>query len=230
MAGCRPLDADELSLMVGAGDGFWGKRDQAFILLGCATGFRCSELLSLRRMDVLDAGGQVRLEVTVARKHMKKKKSARSVPLSKSLRQRLQGWLLEEERAGYLLKIDPLFPKRGSVAVRKKGRVVAVESMTRHAAWRMVRRLARRSGVFEGHVGTHSLRKTFTAVVYKNWLERLAKGERVDVLRQTQEALGHKNIQSTIAYLASVTVEDRAASFHAASHALEACFEVRKSV
>lgn len=198
----------------------WAARDRAFILLGCATGFRCSELLSLRRVDVLDGGGRVRPVLTVARRHMKKKVEARSVPLTESTRAMIQGWMVEQEKAGLLLKIDPLFPKRGGGPIEAKGRIVAIEAMTRQAAWRMIRRHAKAAGVAEAHTGTHSLRKTFTASVYGAWLERLAKGERVDVLRQTQEALGHKNIQSTIAYLKTVTVEDRAASFHAASRAL----------
>ena len=221
MAGCRPLEAGELARLVGVGRGLWAARDRAFILLGCATGFRCSELLSLRRMDVLDGGGRVRPVLTVARKHMKKKVQARSVPLTETTRAMLQGWLADQERAGYLLKIDPLFPKRGGAPIEAGGRIVAVEAMTRQAAWGMIRRHARTAGVSEANTGTHSMRKSFAASVYGNWLERLAKGERVDVLRQTQDALGHKNIQSTIAYLASVTVEDRAASFHAASRALE---------
>ena len=229
MAGCRPLDVDELARLVGAGRGFWAARDRAFILLGCATGFRCSELLSLRRVDVLDGSGKVRPVLTVARKHMKKKVQARSVPLTETTRTMLQGWLADQERAGYLLKIDPLFPKRGAAPVEVGGRIVAMEAMTRVSAWKMVRRRARAAGVAEAHAGTHSMRKTFTAAVYGNWLGRLAKGERVDPLRQTQEALGHKNIQSTIAYLASVTVEDRASSFHAASQALESCFQGDKT-
>lgn len=229
MAGCRPLGADELARLVAAGRGLWPSRDWAFILLGCATGFRCSELLSLRRVDVLDGGGRVRSILTVARRHMKKKVASRSVPLTEPTREMLQGWLLELERAGFLLKIDPLFPKRGAAPVVEAGRIAAVEALTRVSAWKMVRRRARAAGIAEAHTGTHSMRKTFTAAVYGAWLDRLAKGERVDVLRQTQEALGHKNIQSTIAYLATVTVEDRASSFHAASRALESCFQWHKT-
>jgi len=224
MPGCRPLCADELSRLIGVGRGLWAARDRAFILLGCATGFRCSELLSLRRVDVLDGGGQVRHILTVAKKNMKKKVAARSVPLIDTTRAMLQDWLVEQERAGFLLKVDPLFPKRGGVPIEAKGRIVAVEAMTRVSAWKMIRRRARAAGVAEAHTGTHSLRKTFTASVYSSWINRLADGERVDVLRQTQEALGHKSLQSTISYLASVTVEDRASSFQAASEMLQPCF------
>ncbi len=229
MAGCRPLPTDELARLVAAGRGLWPSRDRVFILLGCATGFRCSELLSLRRMDVLDGGGRVRSILTVARRNMKKKVAARSVPLTELTRKMLQDWLLELERAGFLLKIDPLFPKRGAAPVVEAGRIEAVETLTRVSAWKMIRRRARAAGIAEAHTGTHSLRKTFTAEVYGAWLARLAKGERVDPLRQTQEALGHKEITSTTAYLASVTVEDRAASFHAASRALESCFPLLKT-
>ena len=227
MAGCRPLSGDEVAALAGtgsgAGDGFCAARDRAFILLGVATGFRCSELLSLRRVDVLDGAGRVRRELTVKKRNMKKKVEARSVPLMEPTREMLANWLARAEREGYCLKVDPLFPKRGGGAVVAGGRVVGVESITRGAAWKAMRRRARSAGVSEAKTGTHSLRKTFTASVYGTWLDRLAAGERVDILRQTQEALGHKNIQSTLAYLSSVTVEDRAASFKAAAEVLGRC-------
>ena len=123
MGKCRPLDQDELARLLVAGRGLWRARDQAFLLLGCATGFRCSELLSLRRMDVLDGGGHVRASLTVKRQHMKQRIESRSVPLTKPIMQMLQEWLAMQEQAGYLLKIDPLFPKRGGFRWRSAARL-----------------------------------------------------------------------------------------------------------
>ena len=58
--------------------------------------------------------------------------------------------------------------------------------------------------------------------VHEHWLERLAAGERVDPVVMTRDALGHKQIQSTVSYLKSVTTAERTASFGAAARAVEA--------
>ena len=224
MAGCRPLSGDELTRLVGTCRGFWGARDRAFIILGAATGFRCSELLSLLRRDVLDSGGRVRRELTVKRRNMKKKMEARSIPLTEFARIMLRDWLLTQEAAGYVLRIDPLFPKQGAVLMAKAGRVVGVEPWKRRAAWAMMRRRCRAAGITEAKTGTHSLRKSFAGAVYSDLLDRLARGEKVDPLRRVQSALGHRKIESTMQYLRSVTPEERAQSFEAASLALGLCF------
>jgi integrase len=192
------------------------------LVLGCSTGFRISELLSLCRQDVLDPSGRIKPVLTVKRANMKMQLEARCVPLPKPVQEALRGWLVAQERAGLVLKGDPLFPTR----VRPLGieQVAAAVPMTRTAAWKTIRRLADRAGVQQANVGTHSMRKSFTAAVYGLWLGRLAKGERVDPLRQTQQALGHRHIQSTTSYLKSVTTEERGASFDAAAAAVEACF------
>ena len=53
-----------------------------FYALGLKTGFRVSELLSLRVRDVFHPSGEVLSLVTVERRNMKGKRSSRSVPLS----------------------------------------------------------------------------------------------------------------------------------------------------
>lgn len=222
MAACRPLDTEELKRMIAAtGREFHGLRDRTLIITGCATGFRISELLSLCRQDVLDAAGRIKPVVTVRRARMKKKLAARSVPLPESVRGTLREWLLEQERAGLVLKSDPLFPSRAAMP-QGKGRASAAGPMSRTAAWKAMRRLAVRAGVQRSNVGTHSMRKSFAGAVHEHWLDRLAAGERVDPVVMTRDALGHKQIQSTVSYLKSVTTAERTASFGAAARAVEA--------
>ena len=55
MAGCRPLTDAEVQVVEQT---FVNARDRALFVLGVYTGFRISELLSLRRGDVTDAGRQ----------------------------------------------------------------------------------------------------------------------------------------------------------------------------
>ncbi len=45
------------------------------------------------------------------------------------------------------------------------------------------------------------MRKTFAAKVYQRLSQRRAAGEPVDPFRLTSKALGHKNLNSTDAYL-----------------------------
>ena len=57
MKGCRPLDKNELSRLKTAFTGRMAVRNKALFFLGVNTGFRISELLSLRLRDVLTPQG-----------------------------------------------------------------------------------------------------------------------------------------------------------------------------
>ncbi len=48
----RPLTDEEIQKCLTSFDGKYGKRDLAIFTLGCACGFRISEILSLRVKDV----------------------------------------------------------------------------------------------------------------------------------------------------------------------------------
>ena len=78
------------------------------------------------------------------------------------------------------------------------------KKLGRTAAWRMVRRSARRAGILTARVGVHSLRKSFAAENYDHLLSEAASGKKVDVLRTMQRLLGHKELESTIRYLNSL--------------------------
>jgi integrase len=56
MKGCRPLTAEEVELVQQSFGGVYAERDQALFLLGVKSGFRISELLSLRVGDVSQHG------------------------------------------------------------------------------------------------------------------------------------------------------------------------------
>jgi Phage integrase family len=69
MRGCRPLTDDEVTLISKSFSGTYGKRNKALFLLGVRTGFRISEMLSLRVGD-LHQHGKIVDRVTVQRRHM----------------------------------------------------------------------------------------------------------------------------------------------------------------
>jgi integrase len=181
MRGCRPLTDEEIACVLRALDGRQGPRNRALFLLGVRTGFRISELLSLRVRDVWQHG-RVVSAVYVARQHMKKRIEGRSVPLHQQARDALSVWLSNRE----VLEGDEHLFQAGYGARESAG-----GSITRRQAWAVLKAAYARCAM-AGHLGTHSMRKTFAGRVY----QRLGH----DLLK-TQRALGHRSVSSTAAYL-----------------------------
>jgi site-specific recombinase XerD len=136
--------------------GTFAKRNRALFILGIRSGFRLSELLSLRVGDVLLKGS-----------------------------------------------LDPQTP----VCCRRVRDVATGlrRAISREQAWRILTE-AFAANQLTGKLGTHEMRQTFANRVY----ERLGHD-----LVKTQRALGHKNINSTVAYL-SFQEEDITAAILAA--------------
>lgn len=177
MKGCKPLNAQEITRVDKSFTGEFARRDRALFILGLKTGFRVSELLSLRVRDVLN-GGQVVDRISVARRHMKKKVEGRTVILHPEAKEALSAWVNDLAPAG---PDTFLFLSR-----RGENRPV-----TRVQAWRILNRAFEVAGVC-GKTGTHSMRKTFAHRVYDALNGDLVK---------LQKALGHRNINSTVSYL-----------------------------
>jgi integrase len=80
MKGCRALSDEEIQRVLGSFRGRNAIRNRCLVLLGIKSGFRISELLSLKVCAVWQMG-QVVERVTVDRAHMKKKREGRTVLL-----------------------------------------------------------------------------------------------------------------------------------------------------
>jgi len=180
MKGCRPLTEEEVQAVEQSFAGPSAVRDRALFMLGVKSGFRISELLSLRLGDVLPAGRMVD-RVTVPRRHMKQKREGRTVLLHPRAKEALAAWLSELNPAGDL-------PDHTFVFRSRKGRN---RPITRVQAWRILDQAYASQGL-TGTLGTHSLRKTFADRVYDRLEHDLVK---------TAQALGHHNINSTVSYL-----------------------------
>jgi integrase len=183
MSGCRPLQPAEVVEVAQSFGGRYAARDRALFLVGLYTGFRITELLSLRWRDCLRQG-QVAAAVTVARRAMKNKQRGRTVALHPHAQAALQEWYQVAQ------------PADGSLYVfrsRKGGN----RPLTRQSAWQILLD-AYASCSMTGRLGTHSLRKTFAMTVH----EQLGRD-----LHRTQQALGHVNISSTLHYLPVADVE-----------------------
>lgn len=180
MKGCRPLTDEEIRDVAAAFSGPNGLRDRALFLLGVRSGFRISEVLSLRLGDVLQHGRIVE-RVAVRRCSMKRKIEGRSVVLHPEAKAALDAWLKALQQEG--LEAAETFVFRS-----RRGRNAPIG---RIQAWRLLNAHFHRLGL-SGKLGTHSMRKSFANRLY----DRLGH----DLVR-TQRALGHRNINSTVSYL-----------------------------
>lgn len=171
----------------------WAERNIAVLALGIQTGFRISEILSIRRRDIIKNGKMVE-RVHVRKLYMKggmsEKNSnihGRAMLLTNDTKKILQTLLDKLDEQGYTEPEHFLFQtqRAGNYALQKNG------------YWRVLWDAKKVLG-WTWKLSTHSMRKTFADRVYSNLME---KGN-ADGLRILQAGLGHANINNTIKYLA----------------------------
>jgi integrase len=139
MKGCRPLTDAEVHLIAKSFGGVFAKRNRALFVVGHRTGFRISELLSLRVVDV-QQHGKILDQITVQRRHMKGgkagKTSGRTVPLHPEARAALSVWLevLQKRMKGTLSPDTPVFCSRVKDPTTGLKRAVS-----REQAWRILK-------------------------------------------------------------------------------------------
>lgn len=194
MIGCRPLTDVELEQIK---QSFKSTRDRALFVLGTKTGLRITELLSLTIGDVSSATGTILDRLTVHRRNVKGRTNGRSIVLHHEARIALLTWLAEYP----CYPTAPLFPSlkyprrtplKPISRMSPDGSTLSqYKAISRVTAWRIIKHAVEHLGL-EGKIATHSMRKTFANNVY----HRLNK----DLLK-TKQALGHKDINSTISYL-----------------------------
>jgi integrase len=184
--GCRPLSDEEISQVKESFERSTGKyrvRDQCLFILGHRTGYRASELLSITVGDVWQHGRVVD-HVTVRRRHMKTQTESRTVRLHPEAKAALLSWLMALTQAfGALDPKHPLFRSRKSKTV--------VRAISREHLWYVLKQTFHQLQL-PGPLGTHTLRKTLARRMWDYFHH--------DILK-VQKVLGHKSIQSTIAYL-----------------------------
>ena len=189
MGKCRPLADSEIELMkIHTPD----VRDKAILILLERTGYRSNEVASLKTEDVFDfSSNTLKPRIQVKREHMKKQQGRRSIPLHPELRQALTLWLAKLQQSGFLRAGAPLWLSRKHVA--------KLMGLCRETIWRIVRGAAIKAGVNPEQVGCHSYRKSLAV---KCWN---LSGKNIMAVK---EALGHKEISSTQAYLDSIMSDD----------------------
>jgi integrase len=180
MKGMRALTDIEIEQVKRSFFGTFAARDQALFILGIKSGFRISEILSLKLGDVFD-NGKIQDRIYVHRKHMKGQCEGRCVVLHSEAKASIQSWAEQLISKGATPETY-IFKSRNGTN----------KPITRVQAWKMLTRFYAAAGL-TGALGTHSLRKTFADRVYDKLGHDLLK---------TQRALGHRDIKSTVSYLA----------------------------
>ena len=181
MKGTRPLDNDEIRRVSAAFTGIFATRNRGLFMLGVSTGGRISELLSLRVADVYQNDKPV-TDLLFDKSIVKGKELSRAVPVNVDGRlaiAELVNW--HRDRCGDLDANRPLFPSRN-----KKGQ----QQMSRRTAHDVLKNAFEAAGL-NGHLATHSLRKSFAQRLY----------DRTGDIFAVQEMLGHKSVATTQKYL-----------------------------
>ena len=148
-------------------------RDLVLFNLAIDSKLRACDLVSLKVRDVMH-GAQVLQRATVLQR---KTQTPVQFEITEQTRSAVSRWI--EEQA--LRPGDFLFPSRGDPARHLTPRQYA----------RIVHAWVRQIGLDESMYGTHSLRRTKVALIYR----------RTHNLRAVQLLLGHAKIESTVRYL-----------------------------
>ena len=150
-------------------------------MLGVSTGGRISELLSLRVGDVYQNKNPVG-DLLFKKSVVKGKENSRAVPVNRDGRQAIDDlirWHIETY--GTTENNRPLFPSRNGDGQKP---------LSRRNAHDVLKMAFMRAGL-NGHIATHSLRKSFAQRLY----------DKTGDIYLVQELLGHRNISTTQKYL-----------------------------
>ena len=182
MKGTRPLDNDEIRLVSACFTGNpFEVRNRGLFMLGVSTGGRISELLSLTIGDVYQNRNPV-TDLLFDRSIVKGGEVSRAVPVNTDGMRAIDDlvrWHREQYHTTH--KRRPLFPSRNGGGKHR---------MTRRAAHNVLKSAFVSAGL-NGHLATHSLRKSFAQRLY----------EQTGDVFTVQEMLGHKSIATTQKYL-----------------------------
>ncbi len=189
MIGCRPLEPEEISNIIEYFDNqeeldqdkrlHLAQRNKTIFLMGLYTGFRISELLSLKIKDVFSFN-KISDYCSLQKKNTKKKVAGRITKLNDKAKTILQNYF-EYYRLDLKDPDDALFfsSRDGRKLCSRRFQDVLAQCF--------------HNLELNGKLGTHSLRKTFAKRVYDG----------VDgSLLELKQALGHSNIDSTAKYVA----------------------------
>ena len=181
MKGSRPLTRENVKAVLKATDSI---RHKTLLTLGFCTGYRISELLSLKISDV-STDGTIHSHVTVKAAHTKTK-TTRSVMLNSDAKKALTVLINWLQSKGFTDATTPLFLSQ------KRTTNGDLKAISRIQAHRIFKDLFEQIGLLGHSYSTHSMRKTMAAYIYD-----MTGGK----IEKVAAVLGHKSLNSTLSYL-----------------------------
>ena len=179
MAGMRSLPLREVLQVLSQLD----TKYAALAAIGVTTGCRISELLLLRRADLISPDGVIRERIRfVQLKTKSSEERHRRLIIPADFQYAVKAHLHADAKRGFERPDDFVF--RGT-----KGR-----ALNRRTCYRVFR------GILGSGYGTHWMRKTFAQEIYKYFLLQ-TPDDMLRALDLTRQALGHARIDTTIKYL-----------------------------
>ena len=182
MKGTRPLDNNEIRRVSACFTGTYEVRNRGLFMIGVSTGGRISELLSLTIGDVWQNRAAV-TDLLYNKSIVKGGEVSRAVPVNWDGREAIADLITWHRKRYRTISANrPLFPSRNG-----RGNPQRMSRRTAHD----VLKAAFEAAGLNGHLATHSLRKSFAQRLY----------ERTGDIFAVQEMLGHKNVATTQKYL-----------------------------
>jgi len=182
MKGNRPLSNEEVNQCIESFKGKYSLRNKTLFIVGINTGFRVSELLSLKVNDV-QPFTKITDYLIVKRANMKGNYCGRTVMLNEMSKEYLEQYL------NNFKKMYGVLPDKNFYLF--KSQKTSNKAISRRQATKVLKDVYH-DNELTGTLATHAMRKTFA----KNVNELLDKD-----ITKTQLALGHKNVSSTQRYL-----------------------------
>ena len=162
-------------------------RDRLLLLLLVATGYRITEILTLRVSQLVGVDGEVAKEITIARKWLKCGRGSRAKSI-RSRRVALSG-MARAAIADFIRSFDE--PPAGAAFVFKSRKGLN-RSINRCQAYVIIKSIAEVVGLDASRLGCHSTRKAYARGLYD------ASGH--DIIK-TQRVMGHASPLTTARYI-----------------------------
>lgn len=179
MSGMKPMPLPEIPEIMAQ----LPVKYQALAAIGITTGCRITEILSLRRFDLLNREGNLRERISFLKlKSRDSKIRHRKLQIPEKYRHYILRHLREEEERGYDRPDDYVFRGTGG------------SHLSRRRAYNIFRQV-----LGEGF-GTHWMRKTFAREMFYHFLSQ-TPGDPMRALELTRRALNHARIDTTVRYL-----------------------------
>jgi len=189
MKGCYPLtDFEVEQCLLNFSQLRTGTRNKALFMWGILSGFRISEILSLRRKHIISENGIIEKQITIPAVDMKGSKKTRTIVFNKTAQKYLMNWIFEQTQKGFSSKNQHVFSTSLGTP------------LSRFTVHKILKKCYAQIGLPNKGYATHTLRKTFARSYID--LYRNDEKNKNEMLPELQKALNHASMDTTLLYIA----------------------------